>query len=117
MEIPKPSTSSSLSFPSLSRPPSFKTTAASKIDYLYEIEYLPDDARIPATQFPVINPYAVYYKPQSTMKKKIKKLVRTDNPSPLKEYVQASNFSAHPIFATEQEQFLPIDLSIELLPQ
>lgn len=61
MEIPKPSCSST--FPSLARPPSFKTTAVSKLDYLYEIEYLPEDSKVPPSQFPIINPYTVYCKP------------------------------------------------------
>lgn len=114
MEIPRHL--SSTSFPSLSRPPSFKTTSASKIDYLYEIEYLPEESKVPPSQFPVINPYAVYCKP-SSFKKKIKKLVGANHSNPIKEYVQASNFFTHPILATEQEQFLPIDLPTELLPQ
>lgn len=115
MDIPKPSSSFS-SFPSLARPLSFKTTAASKLDYLYEIEYLPEDSKVPPSQFPVINPYTIYCKPQSSFKKKVKKLLGADHSSPVKEYVQASNFSAHPIFADEKEQFLPIDLPTNLLP-
>lgn len=112
MELPRPSPSFVV-FPSLSKPPSFKSTAVAKLDYLYEIEYLPEDSKVPISQFPVINPYAICSKPQSSLKK----LVGTEHSNPIKEYVQASNFSAHPILAIEQEKFLPIDLPTELLPQ
>jgi len=65
MEIPRPSSS----FPSVAKSTSFKTTAASKLDYLYEIEYLPEDSKVPPSQFPVINPYQVYCKSHSSFKK------------------------------------------------
>lgn len=116
MDIPKPSSSSFSSFPSPARLSSFKTTAASKLDYLYEIEYLPEDSKVSPSQFPVINPYVIYCKPQSSFKKKIKKLIEADHSSAVKEYMQASNFSAHPILADEKEQFVPIDLLTDLLP-
>lgn len=86
MEIPRPSPSSII-FPSLFKPPFFKSTAASKLDYLYEIEYLPEDSKVPVSQFPVINPYAVYCKPQCSFRKKIRKLVGTEHSNPIKEYV------------------------------
>lgn len=104
------------SFSSISKTTSFKTTQGSKLDYLYEIEYLLEDSSVSPSHFPVINPYQVYYKPHSSFKRKIKKLIGTKHHSSIKKYVQASNFSEHPIQADEQEQFLPILLPEELLP-
>lgn len=69
------------------------------------------------SEFPVINPYQVYCKPYSSFKRKIKKWIGTEHTSSIKEYVKASNFSEHPIVADEKEQFLPIDLPTDLLPQ
>lgn len=85
MKIPKPFTSNSSFSPS--RTPSFKTISSSKLDYLYEIKYLSEDSKILATHFSVVNLYFIYCKPQSTIKKKIKKLVGSKNPTFVKEYV------------------------------
>lgn len=60
MQIPRPSFSSSSSF---------KSITSSKLEYLYEIVYLPEEAKVPPTDIPVVNPSLVYVKPTTGFKK------------------------------------------------
>lgn len=84
MESPRPSLSSSSSFWS---------TSSSKLEYIYEIEYVLEESRIPSTEFPVINPFSVYTKPSKDLKKTFQKLIDKSTPSPVKEYIKASKFN------------------------
>ena len=36
---------------------------ANRLDYLYEICHVPEDSKIPITNFPIVNPYTVFDKP------------------------------------------------------
>ena len=65
---------------------------ANRLDYLYEISHVPEDNKIPITNFPIVNPYTVFDKPQASFKKSIKKFLGPSQPSTVKEYVQASKF-------------------------
>ena len=69
---------------------SLRKSTANRLDYLYEISYVPEDSKIPITDFPIVNPYIVFDKPQVSFKKSIKKLLSHFQSSIVKEYVQAS---------------------------
>ena len=71
---------------------SLRKSTANRLDYLYEISHVPEDSKIPITDFPIVNPYTVFDKPQVSLKKSIKKLLGPSQSSTVKKYVQASNF-------------------------
>ena len=71
---------------------SLHKSTANRLDYLYEISHVPEDSKIPITDFPIVNPYTVFDKPQASFKKSIKKFLGPSQPSTVKEYVQASKF-------------------------
>ena len=52
-----------------------RKSTANRLDYLYEISHVPEDSKIPITDFPIVNPYTVFDKPQVSFKKSIKKLL------------------------------------------
>ena len=54
---------------------SLRTSTANRLDYLYEISHVPEDSKIPITDFPIVNPYTMFNKPQPTFKKTIKKIM------------------------------------------
>ena len=47
-------------------------STANRLDYLYEISHVPEDSKIHITDFPIVNPYTVFDKPQVSFKKSIK---------------------------------------------
>ena len=49
--------------------PSLRKSTANRLDYLYEISHVPKDSKIPITDFPIVNPYTIFNKPQSYLKK------------------------------------------------
>ena len=55
--------------------PSLRRSTANRLDYLYEISHVPEDSKIPITDFPIVNPYTIFNKPQSSFKKTIKKYI------------------------------------------
>ena len=67
---------------------SFRKSTTNMLDYLYEISHVPEDSKIPITDFPIVNPYTVLDKPQASFKKSIKKFLGPSQPSTVKEYVQ-----------------------------
>ena len=67
--------------------PSFHTSTTNRLNYLYEISHVPKDSKIPITNFPIVNPYTVFNKPQPSFKKTIKKkFIGPSHPSTVKEY-------------------------------
>ena len=47
---------------------SLRKSTANRLDYLYEISHVPEDSKIPITDFPIVNPYTVLdddYSPQA----------------------------------------------------
>ena len=48
---------------------SLHTSTANRLGYLYEISHVPEDSKIPITNFPIVNPYTVFNKPQPSFKK------------------------------------------------
>ena len=53
--------------------PSLYTSIANRLDYQYEISHVPEVSKIPITDFPIVNAYTVFNKPQTSLKKNIKK--------------------------------------------
>ena len=48
--------------------PSLRKSTANRLDYLYEISHVPKDSKIPINDFPIVNPYTIFNKPQSSLK-------------------------------------------------
>ena len=92
---------------------SLRTSTTNRLDYLYEISHVPEDSKIPITDFPIVNPYIVFDKPQTSFKKSIKKFLGCSHPSTIKEYVQASKFDQFNIPACENENFITLALPRE----
>ena len=87
---------------------SLRKSTTNRLDYLYEISHVPEDSKIPITDFLIVNPYIVFDKPQVSFKKSIKKLLGPSQSSTIKEYVQASKFDQYNIPASEIENFITL---------
>ena len=94
---------------------SLHKSTANRLDYLYEISHVPEDSKIPITDFPIVNPYTVFDKPQSSFKKSIKKFLGPSQPSTVKEYVQTSKFDQYNILISETENFITLALPKEFV--
>ena len=51
---------------------SLRRSIANRLDYLYENSHVLEDSKIPIIDFPIVNPYTIFNKPQSSLKKTIK---------------------------------------------
>ena len=87
---------------------SLRKSTTNRLDYLYEISHVPEDSKIPITDFPIVNPYTVFDKPQVSFKKFIKKFLGPSQSSTVKEYVQASKFDQFIIPASDSENFITL---------
>ncbi|GMN26540.1 hypothetical protein TIFTF001_040875 [Ficus carica] len=85
------STPATFSLPS----PSMRKSSASKLYYLYEINYVPDEQKIISEDLPIINPYHAFVKQSNPMLRTIKQLVRPTSKM-VREYVQSTKFSFCP---------------------
>ena len=94
---------------------SLRKSTANRLDYLYEISHVPEDSKISITDFPIVNPYTVFDKPQVSFKKSIKKLLGPSQSSTVKEYVQPSKFDQYNIPASETENFITLALPREFI--
>ena len=47
---------------------SFCTSTANRLGYLYEISHVLEDSKIPISDFPMVNPYTMFNKPQPSFK-------------------------------------------------
>ena len=94
---------------------SLRKSTANRLDYLYEISHLHEDSKIPITDFPIVNPYTVFDKPQVSFKKSIKKLLDPSQSSTIKEYVQASKFDQYNIPTSETENFITLAFPREFI--
>ena len=95
--------------------PSLRKSTGNRLEYLYEISHVPEDHKIPITDFPIVNPYTIFNKPQSSFKKTIKKYIGPSHPSTVKEYVQASKFDQFNIPANDGENFITLCLPREFV--
>ena len=94
---------------------SLRKSTANRLDYLYEISHVPEDSKIPITDFPIVNPYTVFDKPQPSFKKTIKKIIGPSHPSTVKEYAQASKFDQFNIPTSGNENFITLALPKEFV--
>ena len=94
---------------------SLRKSTANRLNYLYEISHVPEDSKIPITDFPIVSPYTVFDKPQVSFKKSIKKLLGPSQSSTVKEYVQASKFNQYNIPASKIENFITLALPREFI--
>ena len=96
--------------------PSFRKSTGNRLEYLYEISHVQEDSKIPITDLPIVNPYTIFNKPQSSFKKTIKKKkISPSHPSTVKEYVQASKFDQFNIPVNDGENFITLSLSREFV--
>ena len=42
---------------------SLRKSTTNRLDYMHEISHVPEDSKIPITDFPIVNPYTVFDKP------------------------------------------------------
>ena len=94
---------------------SLRKSTANRLDYLYEISHVPEDSKIPITDYLFVNLYTVFDKPQVSFKKSIKKLLGPSQSSTVKEYVQASKFDQYNIPTSETENFITLALPREFV--
>ncbi|ESQ39485.1 hypothetical protein EUTSA_v10001266mg [Eutrema salsugineum] len=85
----------------------FRKSTSSKIDYLYEIEYVSEDSKVPITQLPLLNPDKVFTKPKSTFPKVIKQVFGPSKHA-ARELILASQMEQHLVPATETKQMIPL---------
>jgi len=87
---------------SSSSTPQLSTHSANKIDYLYEVNIVPESANnngaIIPTDLPLVNPYSAFARSKFSLQN-FKSLVMPRSRR-AKEYVQASKMDQHPIPAT-----------------
>ena len=95
-----PETSSNTSTPSfsiipiplsLTHTPSLCRSSASKLDFLYEVNFLNDESKITSEDLPLINPYQAFVKPTTLVTCSIKFLIKRPSRN-VKEYVLATKF-------------------------
>ena len=90
LDLPRLSTSHDMS----------RSPSASRLQSLYEINYLPQDERINNTILPLINPYTAFTKPPPFSPFKTIKFIIRPTQMSVKEYVQSTCFDQHQILAS-----------------
>ena len=95
----------------------FRTSHASKIDYLYEVS-LSDKTKISETHLSIMNPYSAFAKPATSFSpiKSIRHLIHHTSKE-VKEYVQSSKFDQHPISTIEKKYFITLQIPPEFSKQ
>ena len=107
MSLPWPPTSSSSS--------SYSPSSSSQlIDYTH----VPDSARIPATQLPVVNPYKVFHKSSFSPTRSIKKILRS-TPAPVtnQDAIQSSSMDHCLIPSSAQVHYFDLHISPNLIKE
>ena len=89
---------------------SLRTSTANRLGYLYKISHVPEDSKIPITNFPIVNPYTVFNKPQPSFKKIIKKIIGPSHSSTIKKYM-----SRLPSLINSISQQVKMKISLPLL--
>ena len=98
--------------------PSLHKSIANRLEYLYEISHVPEDSKIPIIDFPIVNPYTIFNKPQFSFKKTINIYIYIYWSSLsfyYKEYVQASKFDQFNIPTNDGENFITLSLPREFV--
>ncbi|EOY20720.1 Uncharacterized protein TCM_012065 [Theobroma cacao] len=88
----------------------------SKIDFLREVDYIPEEGKTQPLQLSLTNPYSVYAKPTFSPVKSIKTLIKHSPKAP-KEYIQSTRFDEHFIQGDQAEQFVTLQIPLEFPQQ
>ncbi|KAG7543374.1 Zinc finger CCHC-type superfamily [Arabidopsis thaliana x Arabidopsis arenosa] len=93
-----------------------RNNSLSRLNSLYEIEYVPGD-QLPETTLPLVNPYEYFAKkPSAFTLKGVRELIKPSSSRRVLEYVQSNKFSSCQVPATEEEQFISLNIP-EHLPR
>lgn len=93
---------------------SFHKTTSSKIPNVYEIDYISEDHKYPLSRYPIINPYHVYQKDKNPFRHRLRHIFGHPQSGIMsKDFVQASQFTTHPLPATTEEQYVTLHLPPE----
>ncbi|ESQ50197.1 hypothetical protein EUTSA_v10002254mg, partial [Eutrema salsugineum] len=87
-----------------------------KIDYLYELEYVSEDSKVPITTLPLLNPYKAFTKQNSTLPKVIKQVFGPSKHA-ARELILASQMEQHWVPATVTEQMIPLHFNEGMVHQ
>ena len=82
---------------------SLRTSTTNTLNYLYEISHVLEDGKIPITDFPIVNPYTMFNKPQHSFKKTIEKIIGPSHPINPNREVSNRNFIKHSIMIYNRE--------------
>ncbi|KAF4402876.1 hypothetical protein G4B88_010328 [Cannabis sativa] len=108
---------STLSSPlALTPSPTCCKSTSNKLDFLYELSYVPNENKITSDSLPLLNPYQPFTKTPSSFTRSIKALIKPSFKAP-KEYIQASKFSQCQLAPTPEVQFVTLEIPPELPPQ
>ena len=113
MELSQPNTQPITTTSSLSLPKLCKKTDTHKIENLVEYSYVPEDAQIAETVPPLLSPYNIFKK-QRTITRSIRNLISTNRPH-MKEYVQSARLDQCSLRATNQEQYVDLEIPQSLI--
>ncbi|KAI5409459.1 hypothetical protein KIW84_055047 [Lathyrus oleraceus] len=108
METPEQNTQLITTTSSLSLPKLCKKTNSHKIENLIEYSHVPEDAQISETIPPLLSPYNIF-KRQTSVTRSIRNLISTNRPQ-MKEYVQSSRLDQCSLRATNQEQYVDLEI-------
>ncbi|CAK8533744.1 unnamed protein product [Lathyrus sativus] len=108
METPEPKTQPITTTSSLSLPKLCKKTNSHKIENLIEYSHVPEDAQISETIPPLLSSYNIF-KRQRSVTRSIQNLISTNRPH-MKEYVQSSRLDQCSLRATNQEQYVDLEI-------
>ncbi|KAI5434659.1 hypothetical protein KIW84_021474 [Lathyrus oleraceus] len=108
METPEPNTQPITTTSSLSLPKLCKKTNSHKIENLIEYPQVPEDAQISETIPHLLSPYNIS-KRQRSVTRSIRNLISTNRPH-MKEYVQSSRLDQCSLRATNQEQYIDLEI-------
>ncbi|PON61571.1 hypothetical protein PanWU01x14_144870 [Parasponia andersonii] len=91
---------------------SFRKSSASKLEYLYELNYVSEESKITSENLPLINPYYAFTKLSSSFTQSIKSLIKP-TPRSTKEYVQSTKFDRCELPATNKELYVTLQIPPE----
>ena len=113
MDTPEPTSQPITLTSALSLPISCKKTDSHKIENLVGYSYVPDDAQIAKTIPPLLSSYNIF-KRQRSFTRTIRNLISTNQPH-MKEYVQSSRLDQCSLKATNQEQYVDLEIPQSLI--
>ncbi|KAK2638526.1 hypothetical protein Ddye_026321 [Dipteronia dyeriana] len=92
---------------------SVRTTQSNKIQHLVEYTHIPESAQINETSLPLLNPYTVFKRSKSLVRK-VTSLVQHRSP-PIKEYIQSMELDNCLVSASTAEQYIDLEIGQPLI--